>query len=374
MAEDTGGEKTLPASGQKLQKARQDGNLAKSQDLNAGLALMVALLAMLILGEGILAMLLDAGRYYFSNLHQLAQDPSTLQSIAIGALYFVGASTLPFMVTMVIFGLSFNILQVGFMYTTKPMQPKLNRIDPIAGTKRYFSLRTFIELLKSLLKLGVAGTIVWLTMRTRTNELLSLMGMTPWGLLPAIAGLVITIWWRIALVMILIGIVDYGYQRWQHAQDMKMTQNEAKQESKELEGDPQVKRRVRQIQRQLATQRMMTDVPEADVVITNPTHYAIAIRYAHEEMTTPVVVAKGMRLVAQQIRELAIENDVPIVQRPELARALYKGVEIGQPISEELFRAVAEVLSFVYSIDRRTAKVRERKGVVTPPGMTAVAT
>lgn len=373
MAEDTGGEKTLPASGQKIQKAREDGNIAKSQDLNAGLTLMVALIAMMILGENVLKNLLDAGRYYFSNSGHLAEDPYAIQSIAAGALYFVAASTVPFMVTMLIFGLTFNFLQVGFLYTTKPMTPKLSRIDPIAGTKRYFSLRTFVELIKSLFKLGVAGVVVWLTMRSRTSELLSLMGMTPWGLLPAIASLVITLWWRIALVMILIGIVDYGYQRWQHARDLMMTQHEAKQETKELEGDPHVKRRVRQIQRQLATQRMMADVPEADVVITNPTHCAVAIRYAHEEMETPVVVAKGMRLIADQIREIAVENSVPIVQRPELARALYKGVEIGQPISEDLFRAVAEVLSFVYGIDRRMDKIRERKGVLTPPRMSAAA-
>ena len=373
MAEDTGGEKTLPASGQKILKAREDGNIAKSQDLNAGLTLMVALFAMMMLGQGVLENLLDSGRYYFSNMAELAADPYAIQSIAAGALYFVAASTLPFMVTMLIFGLTFNLLQVGFLYTTKPMTPKFSRIDPIAGTKRYFSLRTFVELLKSLFKLGAAVVVVWFTMRSRTGELLSLMGMTPWGLLPAIATLVITIWWRIALVMILIGIVDYAYQRWQHGKDLMMTQHEAKQETKELEGDPQIKRRVRQIQRQLATQRMMVDVPEADVVITNPTHYAIAIRYAHGDMETPLVVAKGMRLVAEQIREIAVENDVPIVQRPELARALYKGVEIGQPISEDLFRAVAEVLSFVYAIDRRSDKIRERKGVFVPPRMTAAA-
>lgn len=373
MAEDSGGEKTLPASGQKIQKAREDGNIAKSQDLNAGMALMMALFAMLVLGEGVLEKMLEAGRYYFSNLGELAADPYAIQSIAAGALYFVGAATLPFMITMMIFGLTFNFLQVGFMYTTKPMQPKLSRIDPIAGTKRYFSLRTFVELIKSLFKLGVSGVVVWLTMRSRTNDLLSMMGMTPWALLPAIASLAITIWWRISLVMILIGIVDYAYQKWQHAKDLMMTQHEAKQESKEMEGDPHVKRRVRQIQRQLATQRMMADVPEADVVITNPTHYAIAIRYAHNDMETPMVVAKGMRLIADQIREIAVENNVPIVQRPELARALYKGVEIGQPISEELFRAVAEVLSFVYGIDRRTEKIRERKGIELPSRMSAAA-
>lgn len=373
MAEDTGGEKTLPASGQKLQKAREDGNIAKSQDLNSGLALMVAMFAMLMLGEMSLNNLLNAGRYYFSNLGELAAYPEAIQSIAAGAIYFVLAGTLPFMITMLLFGLTFNFLQVGFMYTTKPMQPKLSRVNPISGIKRYFSLRTFVELLKSLFKLGVAGVVVWLTMRSRTNELLSLMGMTPWALLPAVASLAIMIWWRIALVMILIGIVDFGYQRWQHAKDLMMTQHEAKQETKELEGDPHVKRRVRQIQRQLATQRMMADVPEADVVITNPTQYAVAIRYAHDDMETPLVVAKGMRLIADQIREIAIENGVPIVQRPELARALHKNVEIGQPISEELFRAVAEVLSFVYGIDRRADKIRERKGVLTPPRMSVAA-
>ena len=190
------------------------------------------------------------------------------------------------------------------------------------------------------------------------------MELTPLGLVSASSQLVAAVWWRIALAMLVLGVLDYGFQYWQHGQDLRMTHREAREETKEMEGDPHVKRRIRQLQRQIAAQRMMAEVPEADVIITNPTHYAVALRYDLEHMQTPVVTAKGARLIAQRIRELAIGHDVPIVQKPELARTICRTVEVGDPIPEGLYHAVAEVLSFVYQIDRREAKIRRAEGFV----------
>jgi len=187
------------------------------------------------------------------------------------------------------------------------------------------------------------------------------MELTPRALVPAIGGLVMTVWWRIALAMLVLGILDYGFQRWQHNRDLMMTVQEARQEAKELEGDPRIKARVRHIQRQMALQRMMAGVPAADVIITNPTTYAVALRYDMAEMSAPVVVAKGARLLAERIRNIALEHTVPIVRKPDLARTLYRTIEVGQPVPENLFRAVAEVLAYVYEIDRRADKVRERR-------------
>lgn len=365
MAEESGGEKSLPASAQKIQRAREDGNIAKSQDLSAGIALMVALMAMVVFGPSIMETLLNAGRYYIHNAPELTPDKHTLADIAAGALWIVALCTLPLSLVLVASGVLSNLMQVGFLLTAKPMMPKLSRIDPISGFKRFVSLRALVDFIKSILKLVLVVLVVWLALRSRVDEIIALMAMTPAGVLHGVSALVYTIWWRIALVMIFLGIADYAYQRWQHLQDLRMTHQEGKQEAKELEGDPHIKRRVRQLQRQMAMQRMMKDVPQADVIITNPVRFAVALRYDMGHMETPVVVAKGARKVAERIREIATEHNVPIVQKPELARALYKHIDVGGSIPEDLYRAVAEVLSFVYGIDRRQEKIRERQAAWT---------
>ncbi len=361
MAEDTGGEKSLPASPQKIQKSRLDGNIAKSQDLSGGVALATGLVALLFFGPMSMKYLLDAGRYYLGHAHEIPIDHDGLFPLAIGVMRYLFFASIPIAVMMMVVGLLINLAQVGFLLTGKPLVPKLSRINPISGFQKFVSLRSLVEFLKSMAKLILVVAVVWLSLRSRLDEFVILMAMTPLGILSSVSALIFSIWWRIAMVMILLGIVDYGYQRWQHMQDLRMTFQEAKMESREMEGDPQIKRRVRQLQRQMATQRMMDDVPDADVIITNPIRFAIAIRYDMADMQAPIVVAKGARKVAEKIRDLATEHDVPIVQKPELARALHRTIEVGQPVPEHLFRAVAEVLSFVYRIDRRQAKIQERQ-------------
>jgi len=361
MAEDTGGEKAFPASALKKQRAREEGNIAKSQDLNSGVALAAALLALLLVGRQGLETLVQATQYFIGHAHELTFDKTPAQLVAIRALYYVAVCVAPLAAMMLAVGLLLNFMQVGVLVTFKPLQPKFEKLNPISGFKKFGSLRTLIELLKSLSKLAIVGFVVWLTLRGRIEELIALMGMTPLTLLPAVSGIIVAVWWRVAVAMIALGILDFGYQRWQYEQDLRMTREEVKQETKELEGDPHIKRRVRQLQRQMAMQRMMAEVPAADVIVTNPTQYAVALRYDMAEMAAPVVVAKGMRLVAERIRAIGIEHEVPIVQKPELARTLYRTIEVGQPIPETLFRAVAEVLSFVYRIDRRAEKISERE-------------
>ena len=194
----------------------------------------------------------------------------------------------------------------------------------------------------------------------RVEEILALMHQSLAEGVYATWSFLFDIWWRVVLVMIAIGIADYLFQRWQHRRDLMMTQYEARQELKELEGDPRIRQRIRGIQRQMAMQRMMREVPEAEVVITNPTTYAVAIRYDAANMDAPRVTAKGARLLAERIRQVAIEHNVPIVERPDLARTLYRTIDIGQSVPGDLFRTVAEVLAYVYQIDTREAKARER--------------
>jgi flagellar biosynthetic protein FlhB len=201
------------------------------------------------------------------------------------------------------------------------------------------------------------------------GEVLALIHTSPKDGALAVWSLLFAVWWRITLVMLVIGILDYLFQRWQHRRDLMMSQYEARQEMKQLEGDPQIRQRIRTIQRQMAMQRMMREVPEADVIITNPTTYAVAIRYDPVNMTSPTVTAKGARLVAERMRILAAENGVPIVERPELARTLYRTLEIGHTIPGDLFRTVAEVLAYVYQIDRRQSKIEERRAANMAPAM-----
>ncbi len=334
--------------------------MARSQDLGSAVALAVALLALMLLAQGMFVTLVDAARYFLGHTSEMAFGQVTMQTVAARAGYFIARSVLPFMLVMLVTGLATNLMQVGLLFTAKPLQPKLNRINPLSGFQRFASVRTLMELVKSVAKITVVIALVWMAMRNRIEEFVLLMALTPQALLPAVASLVVAIWWRIAVAMFVLGLVDLAFQRWQHERELRMTRKEAEQETKELEGDPHVKRRIRQVQRQLAMQRMMREVPEAEVIVTNPTTYAVALRYAPQTMAAPVVIAKGMRLVAERIREIGQQNNVPIVQNPELARTLYRTLDVGQPIPEVLFQAVAEVLSYVYSIDRRAEKMRER--------------
>ncbi len=361
MPEDTGGEKNLPASPQKKQRAREEGNIARSQDLTSGVALGAALLALVLLAHPMMNTLIEAMRYYMGNADRLMLNKLPAAALASRSLLDYGLAALPIMVVLLAAGVAINLAQVGFIFTAKPIQPKLDRLNIFSGMKKFFSLRSLIELVKSILKLTFAVWVVWLALRSRLPDFLALMNMPPDGLSAAVGALVVAVWWRIALALLVIGVFDYGYQYWQHERDLRMTREEAKQEMREMEGDPHIKRRVRQIQRQIAMKRMMAEVPKADVIITNPTEYAVALRYNMAEMNAPVVIAKGQRLTAQRIRELGEKHHVPIVQKPELARVLFRTVDLNQSIPETLFHAVAEILSFVYGIDRRAEKIRERQ-------------
>jgi len=361
MPEETQGEKILPASPRKKQRAREEGNVPRSQDLNAAWGLAVALLTMWILGPYMFRGMKNLTAYYFGSVSFLAVEPWSIQALAVQAMWRMAFIAGPFMILMLVAGIVANLVQVGFFVSGKALQPKLERIDPISGLQKFFSLRTFVELVKSVFKLAIVGAIVYVALRDRWEQMVTLMQFSPGGTILAVSKMVLAVWWRVVVAMIFLAILDYGYQRWQYERDLRMSRKEAQDEAKEMEGDPRIKQRVRQIQRQMATQRMMAEVPEAEVIITNPTRYAVALRYDEAEMSAPVVVAKGARLVAQRIREIGEEHHVPIVERPPLARTLYRSVEVGDTVPESLFRAVAEVLAYVYQIDRRAAKNRQRE-------------
>ncbi len=366
MAEDTGGEKTLPASEQKIRRAREDGNVAKSQDLSAAWTLLVALMGMYFLGPDMFRGLIEmAGFYFGEGIHQEI-NTTTFPAMTTTAILRLGYILWPFLFLLVAAGLFINLIQVGLLFSTKAITPKLDKINPLKGFQRFASMRTLVELVKSLMKVALVSAIVFFTLRGRWPDMMNLIYLEPIGAAIAVGQVVIDVWWRIVAAMLVLGLIDFGFQRWQHLQELRMTHQEVKEEAKQLEGDPKIKQRIRQLQRQMATQRMMQEVPTADVVITNPIRFAIALRYDMTKMESPIVVAKGARILAKRIRDIATENNVPIIEKPELARNLYRNVEVGQAVPEDVFLAVAEVLAFVYRIDQREEKIRERRGSMTP--------
>lgn len=367
MPEDTGGEKTLPPSPQKIRKAREKGNVARSQDLTAAWSLMVALGVMYAFGRMMLDGITSAGAYYFAHAATFPVERWTLQELALGIFLHTARYLLPVLALMLVGGVTINLIQVGFLFAPQAMSPRLDKLNPVTGMSKFFSRRSLVELVKSILKLAVISYIVYLTFRGRWMAVLDTAYLTPSGLIGTIATLIAAVWFRVVLAMFVIGLLDLGFQRWEYDRELRMTQHEAKEELKEMEGDPRIRQRVRQIQRQLAMQRMMKEVPKADVVVTNPTTYAVALRYDMREMQAPVVVAKGARLMAERIRDMALEHDVPIVEKPDLARTMYRTLELNQPVPGQLFLAVAEVLAFVYQIDRRAEKLRERNELMEGP-------
>lgn len=365
MPEESGGERTLPASPLKKQRARERGNVPKSQDLVAAGSMLFSLIALWFLGPNMLTGLVGTMRYYLMRAMDLEISPVTAPHAATMMTLHFGRIVAPVLALLLAAGLAVNFMQVGFLFAPDVISPKFERLNPISGFRKFFSVRSFVELIKSILKLTIISYVVYATFRGRWENLFLLSYMTPIGVVFAVAELTLAVWFRIILVMVAIGILDYCFQRWQYEQDLRMTTQEAREELKELEGDPRIRQRVRQIQRQIAMQRMMAEVPKADVVITNPTTYAVALRYAADSMDAPTVTAKGARLLADRIRHIAVENDVPIIEKPELARTLYRTVEVSHAIPESLYRTVAEVLSFVYEIDRREEKRQERSGFLS---------
>jgi flagellar biosynthetic protein FlhB len=257
---------------------------------------------------------------------------------------------IPFFVSILVAGMVGNIGQVGFEMHSEPLQPKLSKINPIAGLKKFVSLRSLVELAKSILKILIIGGISYGLIKAEMRRFPLLMQQGVGEIFLFIAQVAFKIFFLVCLALIIIALFDYLYQRWQFEQGIKMTKQEVKDERKQIEGDPKVKGRIRKAQLEMAARRMMEAVPEADVVITNPVHLAVALKFEGSEMIAPTVIAKGSGYIAERIKEIAGEHQVPIVEDKPLAQTLFKMVEIGEFIPAELYRAVAEILAYVYRL------------------------
>jgi flagellar biosynthesis protein FlhB len=344
------GEKTEKATPKKRDDARKKGQTAKSQDVNTAIILLAVFLFLTFSASYIGDIVFDLFHQTFQEYMLMDLTENTVQVITMDLMKEIAFLLGPIMLVALLAGLFSNYIQVGIMFTTEPLQPKLEKIDPIKGFKRIFSLRAIVELLKSILKISFVGAITFVVLWMNIDRVLSLSFKSVGDSLTTMASLTIQMGIAASLALLFLSLFDFLYQKYDFEKNIRMSKQDLKDEHKNIEGDPLIKSKIKQRQREMAMRRMMQEVPEADVVITNPTHFAIALKYDENKMDAPFVVAKGVDYLAQKIKYIANENDVVMVENRPLARSLYDSAEIGDAVPEEFFKAVAEILAYVYRI------------------------
>ncbi|MEM8781702.1 MAG: flagellar biosynthesis protein FlhB [Planctomycetota bacterium] len=356
MAETNGQEKTESATPRKRQKARQDGQIAKSQDLSAAASLAAAMILLYLFGRHIFTVLLASTRSLLGN--DLTGNPTRMDDLSAitGYAGSIAVNALgPLLVGLALVAILAGLGQVGFLLTGKPIVPKFSKLNPLQGAKQLVNLRAGIRFLQSIGKLTVVIAVGYVFIMWQLPVLVTMPALEPAQVMGLAAWLVFKLAVVLSVLLIFLAVADYLYQRWQQEQDLKMTKEEVKREMKDMDGDPMVKQRRARVARQLAMQRVAAAVPQADVIVTNPTHYAIALQYDGGTMRAPKVVAKGADFMAMRIRQLAAVHGVPLIERKPLARALYASVEVGQEVPAEHYAAVAEILAYVYRLGGKKA-------------------
>ncbi|MCL6475844.1 MAG: flagellar biosynthesis protein FlhB [Firmicutes bacterium] len=349
-------ERTEQATPRRRQEARRRGQVARSVDLSSVAVFLAVVLVLNAVSEGALQGAMESIRFALTNLSHTEFSPALALSFVMGCLSHAAKAFLPVVGVAMVVGVVVNLLQVGVMFTAEPLAPNWARINPVSGFVRLFSRRAFVEGTKMLLKVLLIGWLAFSAVRADAAMLLRTSEIDPLMVLMLVGQLLYKIAWRVGLAMLVLAVLDYGFQRWEYEKSLRMTKEEVKQEMKQTEGDPQVKSRIRARQQAIARRRMMQAVPKADVVVTNPTHYAVALQYDSQKMAAPTVVAKGMNFIALRIREIALQHGVPIVENPPLAQSLYRTVEVGEQIPPALYQAVAEVLAYVYRLRRPNSR------------------
>lgn len=353
-ADGEGGEKTEPATDKKLRDARDEGKVAKSKELTAAFDLIVLFLVLKVFMSFVGEKLLGFFSYIYNRmldfLNETQKDMSsvTVRNFMNDIILQFLLTCLPFFIFGVVVTILVSIVQVGWKVTTKPMAPKLDKFNPINGFKRIFSKDAIFELIKSVLKIGVILYMAYSSIKSHQNDIFILYELPLKRAVALVGDIIINTGLKISIVYLIVGIVDYIYNKHKFNEDMKMTKQEVKDEFKNTEGDPAIKGQQRKRMQEASQRRMMQDVPKADVVITNPTHFAVAIKYDADTNQAPVVTAKGQDYVAMKIKEIARDNNIRIVENKPLARMLFHNVELGAEIPPELYQSVAEILAMIY--------------------------
>ncbi len=350
MAEGSDQEKTEAPSPQRLEKSREDGQVVQSRELSTFVILMVGGSALWMMASGLGQTLSHIVKSALQFNPGIARDSAHVMAQLSNQFFEAAFALAPFLGIMVLATLASPLMLSGWLFSTKALEPKFNRMNPISGIKRMFSSQGLIELVKALGKVGLLGGVAAWLIWTNLDGIFSLSLESPSRAIQHMGDLIGKIFLIVSGTMILIVAIDLPYQIWSHHNKLKMTKEELRQEAKESEGDPHLKAHIRAQQREVARRRMMSEIPTADVVITNPTHYAVALKYSEGKMRAPRVVAKGADAVAARIRELAAEHKVPLLEAPPLARALFRHTELGDEIPATLYAAVAEVLAYVFQL------------------------
>ena len=372
MATDEFGERTEQPTERRRQESRRKGNVARSTDLTSAGLMLAAAAAIYLFGISIARALGELMQHQVGGTAWRQTSGPSVVALFRSVAESLAPSVLSLMLMMAASVLLFNIVQVGFLFTTEPLQPKLSRLSPIEGMKRIFSLRGLVKLAVSLGKLLALTAIAAWFLTATLPELLAAIDVE-WmppapldsgeplrdvglaaSLLVGLRNWLATFGLWLALALVVLAVMDYGFQRWKYERDLRMTKQEVRDEMKNMEGDPQTRQRRRDAHRKLAQARELARVPEADVVITNPTQIAVALKYDPDQMAAPTVVAKGMGEIAARIRRIAVEHGIPVIERKPLAQALYRDVKVGQAIPVEMYEVFVEIMAYVYRLTGRT--------------------
>lgn len=347
-------DKTERATDKKRRDARKKGQVFQSRELSSALLLLAMFFSLKLLGGFIYI-------EFEKLLRRLLEVYSTYESIDVAVLLKISYDITitfiktagPVLIIGFVIGAMMQIVQVGFLFTMDTLIPKFNKINPFSGMKRIVSLNSFVELLKSILKIAIVGAVGYAYLSDQAIPVLQLMAMELKDGATYMIEVSVNLGIRMCLALIALGVMDFMYQWWKYEKDLRMSKKEIKEELKQQEGNPEIKAKIKQKQRQMSLRRMMQDVPKADVVITNPTHFSVALKYDEKKAQAPIVVAKGQDYIALRIREIAKQNGVELVENKPLARAIYNGVEVGEVIPPDLYQAVAEILAYVFSLKNK---------------------
>lgn len=350
MADDSAQEKTERATPRRREQARDKGQVAKSQELNSALMVLGGITTLYFFGPFVSSHLMSLMRVSMGHAYELATMDSSFVKHFGDTLAHMLTILLPIFGVMVVIGFSTNVAQVGFKISKKALEPKWEKLNLIKGLKNKFSTKTLFMMVRDTVKLAVISTVAYVVISNEFESFFALPDMSVAQLAAVMGQKALWVTLKVGVAILALSIIDFAYQRYDYEKSIKMSHQELKEEFKDTDGNPQVKSQIRRLQREMSRRSMMAAVPEADVVVTNPTHLAVALKYAIDSMGAPTVIAKGERLIAQRIKEIAREHDIPVIEDKPLARSLFKLCDIGDFVPESLFRAVAEVLAYVYRL------------------------
>ena len=350
MAEEQFQERTEEPTQKRREDVRKKGQVARSAELSSAVLLFACFLGLYFLSAWIYSQLAGVSISHFRNLASIQINLGNIQNYFADWLWSLGKVLAPLLLVLIVVGVLVNVAQVGVVFSGEPLVPKLNRIGFAAGFSRLFSKKSLFNLAKDSIKVLIIGYIAYVTIDSELKNFVTLSDQDIRQTLILAGKITFKVGLRTALALLVLAVLDYAFQRWEFEKGLKMTRQEIKEEYRELEGDPLIKARVKRVQREMSKKRMLKEVPKADVVVTNPTEIAVALKYDSEKMFAPKVIVKGERLIAQKIKEIATKHNIPIVENKPLAQTLFKTVEIGMEIPANLYKAVAEVLAYVYKL------------------------